>query len=210
MSWIGLPGWAGAAGVYLAVGMTVGAVLQRAGHPGSTALSALVAWPLLLGLLGAKQRRPPQGGPKASAIARAFEALDDLATQQREQGVQVSWAGELGELRRALDAADARLAMVDRILEDLRSSGPDAAAVSEDLEALAAARERAAAELDAVLGGVHRLRIQVGLLALSEIRDEAAQAVQQRLRELHARARAIEEISSLGADPPRAQAARTA
>jgi len=208
VSWIGLPSWAGAAIVYGSLGLTVGMLLVRAGHPVSTAAASLVAWPLLLGLLQKRERAPaPSGGPKASAITRAFEALDELLMQQRDQGVSVAWAGELSELRRALEAADARIAMVDRILDDLRSSGPDAAAVASDLDALAAARERAAGELDAVLGGVHRLRIQVGLLALSEIRDEASQAVEQRLRELHARARAIDEISSLSAAPPPAQAA---
>jgi len=208
LSFIGLPSWAGAALIYLALGLAVGALLLRAGHPHSTAASALAAWPLLLGLLGSSTQKPPlQGGPKAEAIDRAFGAVDDLLEQQRAQGANVSWGGELGDLRRALEAADARIAMVDHILDDLRAASPDAASVAADLDDLAAARERAAAELDAVLGGVHRLRIQVGLLALSEIRDEAAQAVQQRLRELHARARAIEEISSLGADPPRAQAA---
>ncbi len=207
VTWLGLPSWAGAAGVYLILGLAVGALLLRAGHPRGTAVSALAAWPLLLGLLGAREAPAPFGGPKAQAIGRAFGALDELLIQQKEQGVSVGWAGELGDLRRALEAADARIAMVDRILDDLRSTGEDAAAVATDLAALAAARERAASELDAVLGGVHRLRIQVGLLALSEIRDEAAQAVQQRLRELHARARAIEEISSLGAGPPHTQAA---
>lgn len=206
MSWLGVPSWAGAAGVYLGLGLVVGVLLTRAGQPSSTALSALVAWPLLLGLLGASRGSPSARGPKAQAIARAFGALDELLVQQRDQGVSVHWAGELGDLRRALEAADARIAMVDSILDDLRAAGPDADSVAADLAALAQARERAASELDAVLGGVHRLRIQVGLLALSEIRDEAAQAVQQRLRELHARARAIEEISSLGAAPHRTQA----
>ncbi len=210
MSWIGLPSWAGAAIVYGGLGLSVGVALLRAGHPRSMALAAVAAWPLLLGLLGGKKPpRAPTGGPKAAAIARAFEALDELREQQRDQGASVRWGDELGGLRRALDAADARIAMVDRILDDLRSAGSDAAVVASDLDALDAARQRAAEELDEVLGGVHRLRIQVGLLALSEIRDEAAQAVQQRLRELHARARAIEEISTLGADPPRAQAAAT-
>ena len=206
MSWFGIPNWAGAALVYLVLGLTVGLVLLHNGHPRSTAASALVAWPLLIGLLGARPLAPSAGGPKAAAIARAFGALNDLLEQQRAQGVGVGWAGELGDLRAALEAADARIAMVDRILDDLRANGADATAVAEDLADLARARERATDELDAVLGGVHRLRIQVGLLALSEIRDEAAQAVQQRLRELHARARAIEEISSLGPEPPRTQA----
>ena len=200
MSWIGLPSWAGAALVYLLLGLGVGLVLLHNGHSRGTAASALAAWPLLLGLLNAKPRPTPEGGPKAADISRAFGALEDLLAEQRQQGLSIAWAGELGDLRRALEAADARIAMVDRILDDLRTG--DARHVEADLADLGRARERAAGELDAVLGGVQRLRIQVGLLALSEIRDEAAQAVQQRLRELHARARAIEEISSLTAEPP--------
>jgi hypothetical protein len=198
-----LPSWAGAAAVYLLLGVGVGLVLLRRGQPPGTALAALPAWPLLLGLLGARPGASPLGGPRSTAIARAFAALDDLLAQQRQQGASAPWAGELGDLRRAMEAADARIAMVDAILADLRGSDD---AVAADLAALAQARERAAGELDAVLGGVHRLRIQLGLLALSEIHDEAAQAVQQRLRELRAQARAIEEISSLGAGSPPAQA----
>jgi hypothetical protein len=198
-----LPSWAGAAAVYLLLGVGVGLVLLRRGQAPGTALAALPAWPLLLGLLGARPGASPLGGPRSTAIARAFAALDDLLAQQRQQGASAPWAGELGDLRRAMEAADARIAMVDAILADLRGSDD---AVAADLAALAQARERAAGELDAVLGGVHRLRIQLGLLALSEIHDEAAQAVQQRLRELRAQARAIEEISSLGAGSPPAQA----
>ncbi len=198
-----LPSWAGAAAVYLLLGVGVGLVLLRRGQAPGTARAALPAWPLLLGLLGARPGASPLGGPRSTAIARAFAALDDLLAQQRQQGASAPWAGELGDLRRAMEAADARIAMVDAILADLRGSDD---AVAADLAALAQARERAAGELDAVLGGVHRLRIQLGLLALSEIHDEAAQAVQQRLRELRAQARAIEEISSLGAGSPPAQA----
>jgi hypothetical protein len=208
MTWIGLPSWAGAALVYLLLGLGVGLVLLHNGHSRGTAASALAAWPLLLGLLSTKPQPAPEGGPKADDIARAFGALEDLLARQRLQGQSIAWAGELGDLRVALEVADARIAMVDAILEDLRSG--DARHVAADLAQLGQARERAAVELDAVLGGVQRLRIQVGLLALSEIRDEAAQAVQQRLRELHARARAIEEISRLGAEPPQPQAAARA
>lgn len=207
MSWLGAPGWAGPAVIYLGLGLAVGALLLARGQAAGTAASALIAWPLLLGLLGERPTPPPAGGPKATAIARAFEALEELREQQRQQGQGTGWAGELSGLRAAMEVADARLAMVDRILVDLRDHGGEAPGVAADLEALAQARTRAAEELDAVLGGVQRLRIQVGLLALSEIRDEAAQAVQQRLRELHARARAIEEISRLGTRPPSTQAA---
>ncbi len=207
MSWLGLPSWSPAALIYTGLGLVVALALLRRGQPRSTAGAALLAWPLLLGLLSAAPPRRPAEGPKAAAIALAFGALEELQEQQRQQGLGVGWASELGGLRRALEAADGRIAMVDRILDDLRSQGGEAPGVAADLEALAQARERAAAELEAVLGGVQRLRIQVGLLALSEIRDEAAQAVQQRLRELHARARAIEELSSLGPEPTPLRAA---
>ncbi len=208
MSWAQAPSWAGAAGVYLGLGLAVALWLHRSGHPRGTCVSALAAWPLLLGLLGATPEPAPVGGPRAGAIRRAFEALEDLLAQQKEQGVALSWSGELGNLRRALDSADTRLALADRILADLRPTSAEGATVAEDLATLKRARDRAAGELDEVLGGVHRLRIQVGLLALSEISDEAAVAVQERLVQLHARARAIEELSTLGPDlsRPAAQA----
>ncbi len=201
VSLAGAPAWAGAAGIYLAIGGVVGLLLARAGQPSSTAIGALAAWPLLLGMLSSEREELGEG-PMSTAIARAFAALDALIEQQRQQGFPVAWSGELGALRRAVEQADARLAVADGILADLRH-GSDATGVAEDLAALARARDRAAAELRAVLGGVQRLRIQVGLLALSEIRDEAAVAVRQHLEELHARARAIEEISSLGPGLPR-------
>ena len=47
------------------------------------------------------------------------------------------------------------------------------------------------------LGSAPQGRIQVGLLALSEIHGGPAQAVQRRLGELRARVKAIEELSQL-------------
>jgi hypothetical protein len=158
-------------------------------------LGACVAWPLLLGLIGA-HHRAPAGGPLARSIAEAFQALEEVLGEHGEAPL----TGELGALRGALDAADRRLAVADRILMDPRLAG-GAGAVAADLSRLQDARARAAAELQDVLGGLMRLRIQVGLLALTEIGGEGARTVEQHLRQLHARVRAIEELASLGPPP---------
>jgi len=195
-AWLGLPPWGTAAGLYLLAGLCLALLLTRQGHPTGTALSACVAWPLLLGLL---QARPAQtGGPLAVRIAAAFQALEETLPAQAPEAA--ACVGELTALRASLSAADQRLRVADRILADPCLQAGESGAVRADLDTLRAARDRAAAEIAEVLGGVHRLRIQVGMLALTEIRGEAAGVVEHHLRQLHARVRAIEELSSLG--PP--------
>jgi hypothetical protein len=195
--WLGLPPWGTAAGLYLLAGLVVALLLARQGQPVGTVAAACLAWPLLLGLFQARPV-PASAGPLAGRIAQAFQALEEILPDPAPDAP--ACVGELSALRRALLAADQRLAVADRILADPRLAAGDDGAVHADLATLRAARDRAAAELSEVLGGVHRLRIQVGMLALTEIRGESAGVVEHHLRQLHARVRAIEELSSLG--PP--------
>ncbi|TNE88786.1 MAG: hypothetical protein EP330_13425 [Deltaproteobacteria bacterium] len=177
---------------YTAVGAGVGARLSRDGHSSATTASALAAWPLLLPLLGEAPppvRRAPGSGPFASRIHTAFarleEALGDPAS------AELPWDAEVGALRDVLLSADTRLALVDRLLDDEVEDEE----VARSREALAEARERAAAEIEAVLSGVSQLRLQVGLLAL----QGEALPVTERLRELAARAGALDEVTRLTA-----------
>ncbi|MFH1469970.1 MAG: hypothetical protein ABIO70_36635 [Pseudomonadota bacterium] len=196
LPWIQGPPWLAAAVLYLLAGLGVALLLARQGQSLGTVLGACIAWPLLLGLFGTQPRPTAGGGPLARSIAEAFSALEEVLQEHGDAPLP----GELGALRAALVAADQRLAVADRILHDPRLAA-GGGAVAADLSTLQAARGRAAAELQDVLGGLHRLRIQVGLLALTEIGDEGARAVEQHLRQLHARVRAIEELSSLGPSP---------
>lgn len=174
---------------YTGLGAGIGARLSRLGHGPATACSAIAAWPLLLPLLGEAPPRPQPGdGPYAAAIRDAFaklaEALGDPAS------AELPWEGEIAALSEALRTADTRLALVDRLLTDA-SEDPE---VQRSHQALAEARARAAAEIEAVLSGIAQLRLQVGLLAL----NGEALPVTERLRELAARAGALEEVTAVG------------
>ncbi len=203
-----LPSWLGAAAIYLAIGVAVGLLLSQAGRSRATALSALACWPLMLSLLGAPVR-PAVKGPLARNIAHSFDALAELLRDEAagDPATAADWSAPLQALRRDLERADRRLAVADRILAEQPRYGT--ATLGQDLRSLQHARDRAATELEAVLAGVHQLRIQVGLLALSEIRGGPALAVQRRLGELRARVKAIEELSQLEAPsaPPAQEAA---
>jgi hypothetical protein len=94
-------------------------------------------------------------------------------------------AEELVALDAALRRADARIATVDRLLGEEALRGDPLAAQLER------ARDFAADEVEAVLRGVVQLRVQVGLVALAG--DTVP--VRDRMRELAARVRAIEELS---------------
>jgi hypothetical protein len=170
----GLPELLGAG--YLLAGTGVALKLRQKAMATSTVFSAVVCWPLYLGLL---TETPPQKrtGPLSDRIHKAFEVLAEAELD----------VAETTELRRTLEAADARLAKVDQLLaQDLAYSG-------DALEHLKTARARAAAEIESVLDGVVELRIQAGLLELAG--DTAPVAA--RLRELRTRVEAIHEIGAL-------------
>lgn len=168
-----------AAGYLVVGGVVAWRLTDRLGWPGQ--VGAFAAWPVFLPLLAAPVERP---GPHSARIRDVFAALEGAL---RDPAVgDVPWSADLGGLRRALDRADARIALVDRLLGD---ADPDASLP------LREAREAAADELRAVLDGVVQLRLQIGLAAL---RGNAA-SVRDRLSELLARAQAIDEVSGLQA-----------
>ncbi len=166
---------------WLIVGGGTALVLARRGQPAATALSALVAWPVLLPILA--DAVPRHIGPFTTRIDTCFTALRTALADPSATGIVT--ADELVSLEQALRRADGRIGMVDRLLaeEALRA---DPLAVQ-----LERARGLAADEIEAVLRGVVQLRVQVGLVALAG----DTLPVRERLRELGARVRAIEEIS---------------
>jgi hypothetical protein len=168
------------AGVYLAAGVGVGALLARRGQAPATALSAMAVWPLLLPLL--KETSPTDGaaspapGPFAGRIDAALDALATLARDAGEEDLLPG--GDLVGLRLALQRADDRLARVDRFVASEEAS-PDehrSEGARRQLDALRAARRHAAAEIEGVLDQVTELRLQIGLVTLSghdvDIRDQ--------------------------------------
>lgn len=182
-----LPSWMAPAGLYLLVGALVAALLLGRGQGGSVALCALPCWPWMLGLLqaprspgrGGEDLPPAPGGPLQGAILEAFQAL---ATCGRDAGLDVDL--DVGDLREALLRVDLRLAGVDRIL---------AATPSDAAGPLRQAWDRVHEETLAVLSGIHALRVQVGLLALSQVRGPAVHEVQARLRDLRTRVASLAE-----------------
>lgn len=175
------------AGSYLLLGAGLGVVLVVRGHGAGTAAAALVAWPLLLGLLLPSPERPGASvGPCAERIDRTFDGL--LATLDDPASEAVPWGEQAEALRAALHRADARVAFVDRVLED--TDGVDADTVATLVEA----RRHAVTEIDAVLSAVSRLRLQVGLLALAGEADP----VHEQLGHLLQRADALLEVHRAG------------
>ena len=167
-------------GGWLAAGATIGVRLERAGAAPSTAVSALVAWPLLLPLLSGA---PLGAGPLAARIHDAFARLAEAMADP--VAAEPPWGDELDRLRDSLLAADARIAMVDRLLR----GEADGTAASE----LRLARQHAVDEVEAVLSGLSDLRLQLGLYAL----DGGAVSIRDELRSLQARASALSEVRSV-------------
>ncbi len=174
-------------GLYVLAGAGTALLLARRDHPPATALAALAAWPFLLPLLSTPPH-PPGRGPFAQRIDGVFRALE--GTLGDPAAGEVPWSGDLEGLRGTLHRGDARLALVEGLLAD---HGTEEGAVGESVARLRAARDRATAEIEAVLAEVVQLRLQVGLVALAG----QTVPVQERLRELLLRARALDEIARL-------------
>jgi hypothetical protein len=168
---------------WLLVGTGVGLALTRRGQPASAALTAVAAWPVLLPVLfdGAPPVRP--AGPFADRIAACFASLRNALADPAAHGVVTP--EELVSLQEALNRADGRIGMVDRMLGEEALRGDPLA------DQLVRARGFAADEIEGVLRGVVQLRVQVGLVALAG----DTLPVKDRMRELRARVHAIEEIS---------------
>lgn len=172
-------GWGLVATAWVLVGAGVAGLLLRQGQPGPTALAALACWPLLLPLLAGVR---PSGGPYGTRID---EALDRLDRALREVGEPLP--EDVRALGRALHQADARVARFDRLRLDAADAEPI------DRLALEQARARAAAEVEAVLAEVVRMRVQVGLAALAE-----GAPLRARLVELSARVGGVGEAAAIG------------
>lgn len=168
---------------YGAAGVVVAVLLSRVGHPVATSVSALAVWPLLLPLLTQAPEPDAAAGPLAGRIDATFRAMERTLSDPAAEGVP--WEGDLRNLELTLVRADARIALVDRLLADTPGEAGDG---------LREARERALAELEVVLEGVVRLRLGVGMLALS---GDTSQ-VRAELDALVARAGALEELARLG------------
>lgn len=119
---------------------------------------------------------------------RTFARVHEVAPRG-----DADWLYDLGTLERSLRAADARLGLVDKILaeaaEDRAGVGADAS-----LHTLADRRARAVAGIEAVLDELVRMRVQIGIVALSG----DTHSVRRSLVSLTARVRALDEISRLG------------
>ncbi|MCB9745539.1 MAG: hypothetical protein H6740_23370 [Alphaproteobacteria bacterium] len=179
---------------YAAAGLGVARSLRRRGEPLAASLSALVAWPLLIEGLRAPAPRPPARGPLGARIEQAFAALSRALAE--DGGVDEAVLADLTALRSAVDAADRRLLRVDRLLSE--EDALESEALAETRAQLTQARGHAQREIEAVLTEVLQLRIQVGLLALAG----EGRPARERLQQLRARVRALDEVHGLGGEPP--------
>lgn len=173
---------------------------HRLGRPTPTVLAALVAWPLLwpdadarpLPSPGNEPGNEPAAGPLRPRIDEAFAALERALVAPGADAV--ARPGDLIALRTALRQIDARVAAVDRLLEDtLVDRLPDDPAISATLDRLHRARARAVAALEDSLAGLARLRLQVGLVALAG----DVGPVREHLLALAARVAALDEVTGL-------------
>ncbi|MCB9684643.1 MAG: hypothetical protein H6735_06385 [Alphaproteobacteria bacterium] len=169
---------------YVGVGLGVAVVLRRRGAEAATASSAVVVWPLLLPMLS--DATPPRG-PLADRIDSTFAAL--ATALAHPAAAEVDWKADAEGLRTSLHTADARLALVDRLLGD---AGDDPG-LREEAERLRSARDHAAAEIAAVLAGVGQLRLRLGLLALS---GETA-SIGEQLRRWRDQVAALDEVARI-------------
>jgi hypothetical protein len=179
-----------ALGLWLVIGAGTAAWMRARGAPTSSCAAAVVAWPLMVHLLRSPAAEASAPGPLGAKIQRSFERLDELVA--REAFDSAVWTGDLAALRVALESADQRLAVVDRILADAAEDRAHAG-VDASLAELSARRDRAAAEVDAVLAELARLRLKIGAVALSG----DAMPVRDGLRSLTSRVRAADELSRL-------------
>lgn len=169
---------------YLLVGVGVGLRMGKRGNPPIVSLAAIACWPLLLPLVSAT---PGERGPFSDRISTC---VDDLRRAMRDAGAESTPPiDDFDQLVLDLERADARLCMVDRLLDEQtvanRGSGT--------AEALRRARARAASEVEAVLDGMVELRLSIGLRALAG----NTVPVRERLQDMRSRLAAAREIAAL-------------
>jgi len=169
-----------AALAYFAVGLFMALRFHREGRTAAAA-AAVFTWPLLL------ESDPETAGGRTGPFAVAIrKGVADLRSALDEPGVEGLFDdADVQRIQAALCAADARVGTVDRLLSD-----PAVRETSEGTR-LQAARDKAAAEVEAVLKGLVQLRVQLGLVALA---GETG-PVRDRLMELSARLTALEEVA---------------
>jgi hypothetical protein len=192
---------------YLGVGAAMAWHFGRRGHGLGTSTAALACWPLLIGLVG---RAPPtheldlcspiEPGPNRVRIDACVAALRQGLHEELGDalvGAPLIDAAQLDKLAKSLHRVDYRIARIDRLLIETRSTHGPRATTDPTLEAaiarLCQARDHAARELEAVLAGLVSLRIQLGLFALAG----ESEPVRERLVELEARVAALAELSSI-------------
>ncbi len=203
--------------VYLGVGALASWQLARRGHTLGVVVSALLGWPLFIGMLFGSD--PPTlapsdaRGPLADRIDRCMASLRaDLGSGLGSSTAlppELATSEQLRSLELALRGADRRLAAVDRLIAELGCeplAGADARAdaardrtIAGSLATLNRARTHAADELEQVLSSLVQLRVQLGVHTL--IGSAAVEPVRERLSELEARVAALAEISSLAHEP---------
>ena len=173
---------------YLLMGAAVSMSLARRGATLEERCTAVVGWVFFLATLSAP---PPQEhrGPHADRIEHAFHALSQLLADA-DRG-EADWERELDALHEALLAADQRVQLVDQLLAEEATAARSE--LHESRNALVARRTRAAEEIQGVLDELARLRLQIGLVALSG----DALPIREGLLSLAARIRALDEVEQM-------------
>jgi hypothetical protein len=177
-------GWGTVFGLWIAVGLVVAGALNRQGQPTPTALCAIAAWPLFVGVLSPTQATD---GPLAARIHAAFAGLRETLHAEHPTGAPDPSGLDVSGLEAALLRADARIARVDRLLAETTESEPPPEVLT-----LRAARDASVRQVEAALAEVARVRVQVGLVALSH----DASPVRAALADLAARVRVLEEVGT--------------
>jgi hypothetical protein len=194
---------------YLGAGAAAGVRLARRGHAIGLVATAVIAWPLLAGVLFGPSVGPspkPIAGPFAPRIAQGLASLrTSLVDARGESPIELASPAQLASLELALQQADERVATLDRLIAEIDSTVGSPTPEFErarqaSLLSLRGAREHAADELEQVLAMLLQVRVQIGLHALAGPTTVAP--VRERLAELEARVAALAELSSFDASRP--------
>lgn len=178
---------------WLGAGAALALTLHQRGHPAGVTLTALLAWPVMLPLLQA--RDAPASAGLTHPIDRVFSAL--RAALSVDGPIDAALADQLDALLAALHQADARVSAVDALLAEPNGDLADHPGVKQAQAALREGRSRARGEIEQVLAEVVQLRLHLGLHALAGAPGE----VRERLSALEARTRAAHEVNALPGAP---------
>lgn len=156
---------------WLLIGFWVGLALHRGGHETMTAALAVPCWPLFVHTL--VEAAPPKDH-------RILTSLERLARAADNAGVSL----DLDPLARSLADAEQRLGRLDVLLLD----DPEEAA-------LLTRRARANAALEAALGDLAGIRLQLTLMTVDRPDASSSKDTTRALDDLRARLRVAQEIS---------------